>query len=68
MNVVLSKLNCPRIAALAQFLLAHTAHGSHQGSSNQRQKQFVCLNPTATDTCRVQPCSLCSSLFMLLFV
>lgn len=66
---MLSKLNHPKIAALALLLLAQTAHGSHQGSSNQRQKQFiVCLNPTATDTCRVQPWSVYSALFMLLFV
>lgn len=67
-NVVLSKLNHPKITALALLFLAQTAHGSHQGSSNQRQKQFVCLNPTATDTCRVQPWTVYSALFMLLFV
>lgn len=67
-NVVLSKLNHPKITALALLFLAQTAHGFHQGSSNQRQKQFVCLNPTATDTCRVQPWTVYSALFMLLFV
>lgn len=64
-SVVLSKLKHPKIAALAK-----SAPGSHQGSSNQRRSSllFVCLNPTTTDTCRVQPCSFHSSLFMLLFV